>query len=834
MCSCVQERVSPNASATHPHTSHAHTKQFNFAKDEIVVDDKLERATLTLPSKLAVGDVSVEWVYTGVLNSLMKGFYITKHKVDGVEHLMASTQFQPADARRALPCWDEPLLKATFDVTLVVPDHLEALSCMEVVSTTPDAAKKTKTVKFATTPIMSTYLLAFAVGELEYVETTVHKVNSKEPTVLRVYTTAGKKEKAQLGLETAAKCLEVYENYFEQDYVLKKLDFLAVPDFQCGAMENWGLITFRESCLLCDEKTSFRARLFVALVVAHEIAHMWFGNLVTMVWWRELWLNEAFATFIEFDTIDKLHPEWKPWAQFIAEDYNYALTCDALLSSHPVEVDVKASRTEEIDEIFDGISYSKGCSLMRMLSAWIGKDAFRLALVAYIKKYSYANARTVDLWDAFEVASGKPVNKVMGPWTAVQGFPIVSVSSRTAADGSVELDIKQSRFLSARPATPEEDTQVWDIPMDIVTNNGTTKHLLEGKTCVVKLGTGVKWVKLNGGQSTVCRVFYSSEMLARLSTAIEAGALGCDDVAGIIGDLKASAQAGLTPATDLLNFISSCKDQSDVTVWSAISSAVGSVGTLLKGTPEKDTLWSPFMLDLFGPVGKTLGWEHAADDDDRRKQLRGLTVGALALHGDADALAEARKRFDAYLASGDETGLPSDLRGEAYTSLVRAEPEGSRTTWDALQARYEKHEDVNEQMMCLRALAKSKSATLSKEAIDYAFSGKVRSQSIPSVVASLCWNDHAGFVEFLLQDGKWSALYKEYGGFLMNSVASSLEYSSQGEPADKIEKWWATISEEERKCADTSMRQSLEALRLTAAYAARDKANVIDWLKKRN
>lgn len=345
-------------------------KEFLEQNAKITMDDKREIVDLNFASAISVGPGVLELTFDGVLSDKMKGFYRSKYQApDGQERYAAVTQFEPTDARRCFPCWDEPALKATFDMTLIVPKDRVALSNTNEVSNKADPNDSNlKVVKFATTPIMSTYLVAIVVGEFEFIEG-----KTSEGLQVRVFTPVGKTEQGVFALDVATKAVPFYSGYFGIPYPLPKLDLIAIADFSAGAMENWGLVTYRESCLLVDpQNTSSLRKQWIGLVVAHEIAHMWFGNLVTMEWWTDLWLNEGFATFMEFLCIDNLFPEYNIWTQFVTDTYTPALALDALHNSHPIEVPV--GNPSEIDEIFDEISYHKGASVIRMLHRYISNE----------------------------------------------------------------------------------------------------------------------------------------------------------------------------------------------------------------------------------------------------------------------------------------------------------------------------------------------------------------------------------------------------------------------------------------------------------------------------
>jgi puromycin-sensitive aminopeptidase len=401
---------------------------------KVTLQEEQETATFEFDNELPVGKGNLEIAYKGTLNDKMKGFYRTRYTTPwGEERFAAATQFEATDARRALPCWDEPEHKATFDVTLVVPYDRVALSNMNAIK--DDRISQTlRQVTFARSPKMSTYLLAFVVGEFDYVED-----RDSNGVLIRVYTPQGKSEQGKFALEVAKKTLPFYHKYFNVDYPLPKMDLITIPDFAAGAMENWGLVTYRERYLLVDpSNTSIASKQLVALVVGHELAHQWFGNLVTMKWWTHLWLNEGFATFVEYLCVDHcLGEKFDIWTQFNSQTYSPALKNDALANSHPIEVEV--GHPNEVEEIFDMISYSKGASIIRMLHDWIGDENFRKGMNQYLTKFQYSNAETGDLWASLGMASGQPVADIMGTWTEKMGYPVLTVSRKQVSQSDSML-----------------------------------------------------------------------------------------------------------------------------------------------------------------------------------------------------------------------------------------------------------------------------------------------------------------------------------------------------------------------------------------------------------
>ena len=471
-------------------------KKINF-------DARSETATIFFHKKIPKGGGELELKFEGVLNDKMRGFYRSQFEHEGRTKYIVTTQFESTDARRAFPCVDEPSAKAVFDVTLIVPKHFCAIS-----NTYETSVKEHKSgyqiIEFAPTPKMSTYLLAFIAGEFEHIE-----AKTKEGITVRVFATPGKIHQAKFALDVAVKTLSYFSDYFKVPYPLPVLDLIAIPDFPSGAMENWGAVTYRESAILVDsDHSSLQNKQWVALVIAHELAHQWFGNLVTMEWWTHLWLNEGFASWIEYLAVDHIFPKWDIWTQFVRMDLSRALQLDALVNTHPIEIEV--SHPSEIREIFDAVSYSKVASIIRMLADFLGERDFRDGLRHYLKKHQYANAATDDLWRAFEEVSGKPVKNMMKHWTGKPGYPVLRVS-----DKDKSFEIHQHRFFSsALSRKNNKDKTMWPLPLTFIFEGAKKPVTRFFKTCSFVLDKKKGgWVKFNAGAVGMFRIDYSQFLL---------------------------------------------------------------------------------------------------------------------------------------------------------------------------------------------------------------------------------------------------------------------------------------------------------------------------------
>ncbi len=529
--------------------------------------------------------------FRGVLNDKLRGFYRSTFKDgDGAEQVIATTQMEPVDARRAFPCWDEPDKKAVFAVTLVVAEDLLALSNGAQVSEEATGDGR-RAVRFADTIPMSTYLVAFVVGPLEATAPV-----DVDGVPLRVVHAPGKDHLSSYALEVGAFCLRWFADYYGIAYPGGKLDLVAIPDFAAGAMENLGAITFREAVLLVDPDAVTQLELQrVADVVAHEIAHMWFGDLVTMKWWNGLWLNEAFATFMELAAVDAFKPEWHRWVAFTNERAA-AFAVDSLGSTRPIEYPVRSPGDAE--GMFDVLTYQKGASVLRMLEQYLGTEGFRAGIRRYLSARQFANAETTDLWDAIEEATGEPVRRIMDSWIFQGGYPIVAASR--GDEGRLALEQQRFSFAGADEVAPA----TWSVPLLVSAGVGTDRVLLEepARTTDLALDGGVAVV--NAGGHGFYRVRYSPELLERLQAALPD--LAPIERALLVDDTWAAVLAGETPASTFLELAAAFSEETDRTVWTTLAMALGQIDRIVEG--EARERFRAFVRDLARPAFGRLGW----------------------------------------------------------------------------------------------------------------------------------------------------------------------------------------------------------------------------------
>jgi len=780
----------------------------------IDLDDKEETATLVFPEAVSVGAATLSVEFSGKLNDQMRGFYRSVYTLEGEERVMAVTQFESTDARRAFPCWDEPAVKAVFEVTLLVPADRVAISNMPADHTEINARGQ-KVVRFGATPVMSTYLLAFIVGELDVIET-----QTKDGVTVRVYTPVGKKEQGRFALDVAARTLSFFEDYFAIDYPLPKMDLIAISDFAAGAMENWGAVTYRETAILVDpEQSSAATRQRVAIVIAHELAHQWFGNLVTMEWWTHLWLNEGFASWIEYLAVDHLFPEWDIWTQFVFSDFGRALSLDSLKNSHPIEVEVR--HPSEISEIFDAISYSKGASVIRMLAAYLGEGDFRRGLQVYLERNQYGNATTEDLWQALAEVSGKPVKNVMDTWTKQAGYPVVSVS----ATGN-SLRLTQSRFfLSGKQ--DDADASQWSVPVSVMQANTDKKAftLLEEQGLTVPMVIEQGWTKVNPGQTGFYRTNYSGPLWDRIAVAIEEGALPATDRLGLESDAFALTRAGYLPTTRALSLATAYRNELDYTVWADLSSNLHAYDSLLSGEPYYE-LFRGFARDLYRPAYGRLGWDTEPGESHLTTMLRPMVIGNLGSYGDTEVATEACQRFDT--ASGQDDGLPPDLRSAVYGLVV--ENRGSEGYAQVLKL-FRSADLHEEKTRCLRALGFGRDPDLLRQTLELSLSPEVRSQDTPLVVAGVAMNRFGRELAWQFVQDQWAEFDRRYGrgGFLIaRIIALTTENFTTLEKAAEVE---AFFESHPAPAAARTIRQSTERIRSNALWLERDREAIHEWLK---
>lgn len=800
-----------------------------------ILNSKSETVTFKLSKPAPKGKGELKIKFKGILSDKLKGFYRSKYSHKGEEKYIATTQFEATDARAAFPCFDEPHKKAVFDVTFLVPKDLAVISntVEDSIIYHPDDKSMPagrslsmpfehqsgyKIVKFRQTPKMSTYLLAFIVGDFEHIEGWAVR-GGKKKTLVRVFTTPGKKHQAKFALETAIKCLEFYEEYFDIPYPLPVLDLIAIPDFASAAMENWGAITYRETALLVDEEhTSSANKQWVAIVIAHELAHQWFGNLVTMRWWTDLWLNEGFASYMEYLATDKLFPKWHMWRQYVSERFAAALKLDALENTHPIEIEV--SHPDEIWEIFDSVSYAKGSAVIRMLADYLGEEIFRNGLRHYLKKHAYGNTDTSDLWKAFEEVSGRPVVKMMRGWTRQAGHPVIYAKQQKNF-----IELSQQRFYSSElSAHKSKDKSIWTIPVTIKDDSGRIFTELIGKKTAKLQFPQASWLKLNYGERGVYRSGYSPELFARLEQAVKNGELEPSDRLGVARDAFNLAQAGQFSTVSALKLASYYRLETELPVWEEIASGFAAVHNLFRGTDLEDDLKKYFRSVLAAAAKKT-GWTPKKGEPHTAPLLRSLLLGQLGAYGDPEVLKKSYALFELARKGGR---IPVDLRSVVY---AQAAANGGAKEFETLIKMYGSNSHHEEQDRVGRALGNFKDKRILGLAIKFALSPKVRTQDSPGIFIQAARNFYGRDLAWDYLTKNWGEIEPRYntGGHLLEWFVAGFSSFTDKSDAEKIQKFFKRNPTPALK---RSVAQVIERVRSQNSWKKRELKNVRRWLNQ--
>jgi puromycin-sensitive aminopeptidase len=704
-----------------------------------------EQAILVPARPLQPGAYSLFMRFSGQLNDLLRGFYRSKFKRDnGEEAWLAATQFEATDARRAFPCWDEPDLKASFGVTIVADEALTVLSNAREVSSEPLGDGKRR-VLFADTIKMSTYLVAFVIGPFEL--TPPREVDG---VPLRIACVVGRGALTGLAGDAAVHALRFLREYFAVPYPGDKLDHVGVPDFASGAMENLGLVTYRETALLVSEQSSQDERRRVVSVIGHETAHMWFGDLVTMRWWDGTWLNEAFATYMELLVTDTFEPRWQIWSNF-GIDQAAALATDGLRTTRAIEFPV--GRPDEVQDMFDVITYDKGAAVLRMIERHLGEENFRRGLHYYIDKHRYSNTDTTDLWDALEVASGQPVRATMGTWVDQGGHPLVS--AELGADGT-ELTISQRRFLLDGG---NDNDQRWVVPVSVryATKDGSTEHeqlLLEDASTTIELKGEPAWALVNEGAWGFYRVHYSDDLRRRLFASL--AQLDGRERLRLASDTWAQTVAGLVSLSAPVELWSLLSDDREPDVWWGISGGLGLLD-LVCDESERPAV-ATTARRLASRVFADVGWQPGPDEAPRQARLRARLATLLGTLGaDPEVRAEARKQ----LADADagRAPLPPDL-ATAVARVIAAG--GGPDEWELLYSHYKNASTPQDEVRYLDALGGFSERALLQRSVDLAFSGEVRSQDAPFLVSSILARRDGCTVAWETMEHRWDQMFERW------------------------------------------------------------------------
>lgn len=774
---------------------------------EIAYDDTMQRATLTVEPSLEPGAHRLELEHTGQINDQLCGLYRSTYRdPDGVEHALAASQCQATDARRVFPCWDEPDFKATYQTTLVVADGLEAYSNTAEVERV-DLEDGRVEFRFDKTMKMSTYLLAFVAGRFEATEPRVVR-----GTPIRVIVPQGNLHLTDIAMENAVFCFEYLSDYYGIPYPGDKLDHIAIPDFAAGAMENVGLITYRDSYLVIDPEKATQTELQNSLdVIGHEVAHQWFGNLVTMAWWEGAWLNEAFASFMELKATDAMRPEWKRWLAFANQEVPWAMSTDQLHSTRPIEFEVTAP--EEVDQMFDAITYGKGSAVLHMVDEFVGVENFRRGVGNYLRKHSYANTVTTDLWEGLDGASEYPVSKIMDTWVYQPGFPQVEV--HVSGNG---VKLSQRRYL----VTPDEtDATIWKVPIQLrgsVGGQSFDEHfLLESDEAIVPVDGDVEWVCANAGGFGFYRTSYSADLFESLLQHVA----DLDDIEryALVSDTLGFVRSGELEVAAFLDLAAKFADETEHAIWSVI---IGGLALVEHHALDHSARpgFERFVSALTGPALEKCGWEPSESDTDLQRKLRGDLIVAMGNLAHDETTIERCRAITADLLAGQS--MDPEIATAALTVYAR---NGGQAEYETLWNNYLESTTPLDQVRFLRSVAGVGTESEAMATMDKIVDGDIRTQDGFWVFARLLAGE-SGSKVWANARARWDDVLAAMPGMTRTRVVEGLPALSQPEVAADVKAFFAEHPIPE---ASRALVQKLELLDANVSLRERSTEDVITY-----
>jgi puromycin-sensitive aminopeptidase len=761
---------------------------------KIHTDDEAERATVDLVEAAEPGAWTLRISFRGLLNPRLTGFYRSTYEdEDGETQVIGTTHFEATDARRAFPCWDEPDLKAVFAITLVVKEGLAAVSNGPEIEREALGDDRVR-IRFADTMKMSTYLAAWVVGRLELSAST-----DARAVPIRTVHVPGKGHLTSFASDVSVHSLNWFADYYGIPYPEAKLDNVAIPDFAQGAMENVGCVTYREQVLLIDPARSTQEeQVGVAETVAHELAHMWFGDLVTMRWWNGIWLNEAFATFMSMLAVDGFRPDWEIWNTF-ARDRTNALEIDALETTRPIEYEVRSPN--DASGMFDTLTYVKGGAVLRMLEQWLGPERFRDGIRRYLGKHAYGNTETHDLWDALEEETGEPVRRIMDAWIFQPGYPAITVSSK----GDL-VRFSQRRYVPSR----EDDQTLWPVPLTVRQVAGDQERvdrmLIDADGAELELLAPDAIVIANAGSASFVRVWYDDELRSRVIVRAT-DVLSPIERYSLVDDAWAAVVAGKAPAGSFLDLVQGLQDETDLRVWQANLGGLGWLDRFIEGEPRERL--RAFVRDLVRPALARLGWDAAEDETDLVRALRGQLVQSLAVLGaDPETLAQCREL---------------ELEGEGDPQLLQAAVEavaavGTAEDLDRYWGRYRAAGTPQEEERYLFATARFPGEAEVERILASAMSNDVRTQDAPYLLARATTNrQHGPRVWRYIAEG-WDAMQDRFAASNIIGLVSGIRYLTDPEVVGDVD---AFFREHDIPQNHLMLQQGLERMRVASKLRER-------------
>jgi aminopeptidase N len=780
-------------------------------KAKVTPEKEKEMAVLSVEKPLPAGPVTVHITYSGILNDEMRGLYLGK---DDHGRKYAASQFEATDARRAFPSFDEPDYKATFDIMAVTDKGLVAISNQKIVSDTPGPGDK-HTVRFATTAKMSSYLAALVVGNFEYVE------GEADGIPIRVYSTPGKKEMGTFALDVASHVLKYYDHYFGIKYPYGKLDLIGLPDFSAGAMENTGCITFREVILLIDEKQgSIGLKKEIASVIAHEMAHQWFGDLVTMKWWDDIWLNEGFATWMSSKPIESWKSEWNFNLDDVSDTAG-TLNVDSLANTRPIHQ--PAETPAEIQELFDGIAYGKAAAVLRMLEAYLGEETFRAGVNAYLQQHQYANATAVDFWDAQAKTSKKPVDSIMPTWVKQPGVPILNVKAQCSGN-STNVTLTQRRYYFDRAKFEAPNDQLWQIPLCLrgsASGKGAKCEVMTKKEESFTLPGCSTWVLTNAGATGYYRTAFPEDAVRTLATDAETKLSPAERITAA-NDIWASVRVGRQPVGDYLAFARGLQPDRNRAVVEDLLGGLHSIGEYLVSDGDRDE-YRNWLRQYLTPAMKDVGYEPKPGESDEQRTLRSQLFDALGYDArDPETLEEARKIADKALA--DPASVDSEMAGGAF---ALAALNGDSAFYDRLMEATKSPKSPELYYTYLFTLPRFSDPKLLQRTLDFAISPEVRSQDSLRVITTVMRNPAGRDLAWDFVRSHWGAVAKAGGPFASAAVVGATSVFCDTGMRDQVTEFF---SAHKVAAAERTYKQSIERINNCVDFKSQQEPQLASWL----
>jgi len=778
---------------------------------EVSVDASKEQVTFTVPAQLPAGEADLDIVYEGILNDDLRGLYLSKAN----NRRYAVTQLEATDARRMFPSFDEPAFKATFALTAIIDEKDHAISNGAVVSDTPGPGAGKHTVKFETTPKMSTYLVALAVGDFEC------NGGSADGIPVRICSTPDKKQLTGFALESTQKIVEYYNRYYSIKYPFKKLDIVAVPDFAAGAMENTAAIFYRETLLLATPDAAVSVRKAIAVVLAHEIAHQWFGDLVTMQWWDDIWLNEGFANWMMTKPLVAWRPDWKAELDEVSDNQK-AMNRDSLRATRPIRA--KASTPAEISELFDPIAYEKGAAVLRMIEQWVGEEGFRKGVNAYIEKFQYGNARAEDFWNTLTTASGKPVDRVMTTFVDQPGLPLIALDLQ-CAKGRGRAILSQERYFSdpserAAPATP----QLWQIPVCLRSPTGDAHcELLQERRKEVSFDSCPAWVVGNAGARGYYRAAAPPAIVRTMAEKVET--LSATERIAVLSDEWALVRSGRHEVGTFLDLVSGFRDERTAGVMTTFASVLATIDDQF-ATGATRSAYRAWAGKFIAPALADVGLEARGGDTDEAKALRATVVNLAGQTArEKQVLAKSRTLVL------QELDKPGSIEPTLLGVLIGlAAIDGDAALYDRYLAKMKTAADPEEHDRYMYALTSFTDPLFIRRTIDLALSDAIRSQDAKYVVGALLENPDARRLAWQLTRERWPEIQKKTGEFVGNTVVvGALAGFCDAATAAEVKTFFSTNKVPD---AARTLQQSIERIQSCAATTAIQGPKLAEWLKQ--